>query len=136
MRRPRAHRGPVVRLSALVLALGVLGGLGAPARAERTPPPSRLLVNSMEWSYVLSRSELPPGPAIVDLYNRGEDPHDLMIRRIGGTAERSAGVTAPGQLATIEMKLRRGSRYELWCTLDEHRERGMEATLKVTRKRR
>ena len=108
---------------------------GSPALAERTPPPSRLLVNAAEWSYVLSRPELPPGPAIVELYNRGEDPHDLTIRRVGGIRERSVGETLPDQTATIETKLRRGSRYRLWCTLPGHLERGMEARLKVTRKR-
>jgi hypothetical protein len=133
MRRALASRA--VRLSVLGIVVAALGGLGAPAQAERTPPPSRLLVNAMEWSYLLSRSELPPGPAIVELYNRGEDPHDLTIRRMGGTRERSVGKTLPGELATIEMKLRRGSRYRLWCTLDGHLERGMEAKLKVTRKR-
>ena len=121
---------------ALVAAL-LAGAFAAESRAGGRPDaPSRLLVNASEWSYVLSRAELPPGPSIVELYNRGEDPHDLTIRKNGGTRTWTVGETLPGAGGAIELRLRRGSRYRLWCTLPAHRERGMEARLKVTRKRR
>jgi uncharacterized cupredoxin-like copper-binding protein len=34
------------------------------------------------------------------------------------------------------VRLKRGSTYQLWCSLPQHRERGMEATLRVGKRRR
>lgn len=134
-RRSAGRVGSV--LLALASAVAVLAGaFSAQSRAGEQDAPSRLLVNASEWSYVLSRAELPPGPSIVELYNRGEDPHDLTIQKNGGTRTWTVGETLPGEGGAIELRLRRGSRYRLWCTLPAHRERGMEARLKVTRKRR
>lgn len=135
---PRLGRRAGGGLLALALAVVVLASaLPAESRADRhEEAPSRLLVNASEWTYVLSRAELPPGPSIVELYNRGEDPHDLTMKRNGGPRTWTVGETLPGEGGAIELRLRRGSRYRLWCTLPAHRERGMEAKLKVTRKRR
>jgi uncharacterized cupredoxin-like copper-binding protein len=38
-----------------------------------------------------------------------------------------------GEDATLEVRLHRASHYVLWCSLADHREQGMEATLKVRR---
>ena len=135
---PRLGRGTGGGVVALALAVVVLASsFAAEGNAGRQQEaPSRLLVNASEWTYVLSRAELPPGPSIVELYNRGEDAHDLTMKRNGGTRTWTVGETLPGEGGAIELRLRRGSRYRLWCTLPAHRERGMEAKLKVTRKRR
>jgi hypothetical protein len=71
-----------------------------------------------------------PGPAIVELVNYGEDDHDLALRRIGGTRTYRIGVVAPGQTRSLEARLRPG-RFTLWCTLADHKSRGMRATLVV-----
>jgi hypothetical protein len=97
----------------------------APAVSAKTRAPARLLVESREFNLVLSRQSVKPGAAIVQLVNRGEDPHDLRIARAGRIAE-----TLPGGLGEWEGRLRRG-RYRLWCTLEGHRGLGMKATLRV-----
>jgi hypothetical protein len=104
------------------------------AAADRTP--ARLLVTASEWRYVLSQAKLPRGPAIIQLYNGGEDPHNLRIRRASGGAVRRIGKLNPGEAGSVELRLSRGKRYRLWCSLPQHRDRGMKATLKVARARR
>jgi hypothetical protein len=112
-----------------VLLIATLVGLSA-APAQAAPAPSRLLVESREFNLVLSRGSVRAGTAIVQLANRGEDPHDLRLRRIGSRAGGSVAETLPGEVGEWEGRLRRG-RYRLWCTLEGHRGLGMRATLRV-----
>jgi hypothetical protein len=110
-------------LAALLLAV-------VPASAPAAPAPSRLLVESREFNLVLSRSWVKRGTAIVQLANRGEDPHDLRWRRVGRRGGGRIAETLPGEVGEWEGRLRRG-RYRLWCTLEGHRRLGMRATLRV-----
>jgi hypothetical protein len=118
-----------MRRAALLAAVGA-GLLGAPAGAAARPAPARLLVEAREFNLALSRGTIKPGMAIVQLANRGEDPHDLAIKRIGGTKVRRIAKTLPGDVSEWEGRLRRG-RYRLWCTLEGHRAAGMRAVLRV-----
>jgi hypothetical protein len=111
----------------LVLAAVLVGVCAAPAEAAA---PSRLLVESREFNLVLSRGSVKGGDAIVQLVNRGEDPHDLRLRRVGGRGGGSVAETLPGELGEWSGRLRRG-RYRLWCSLEGHRALGMRAVLRV-----
>jgi hypothetical protein len=74
---------------------------------------------------------LKAGPAIVELYNLGEDDHDLVIQRIGSA--RPVGRIAPlhsRKVADRELNLKPG-RYVLWCSLADHRALGMQTQLRV-----
>jgi hypothetical protein len=114
------------RLVVITAALFAL----VPAAAPAAPAPSRLLVESREFNLVLSRSSVKAGSAIVQLVNRGEDPHDLRLKRVGGRGGGTIAETLPGAVGEWEGKLRRG-RYRLWCTLEGHRALGMRAVLRV-----
>jgi hypothetical protein len=129
-----SRRRAVGALAAAIAIAAVALGCATFAAAERTP--SRLLVTASEWRYVLSRAKLRGGPAIIQLYNGGEDPHNLRIRRASGGAVRRIATLEPGEAGSVELRLGRGKRYRLWCSLPEHRDRGMKATLKVARARR
>src|ERR1700727_2003770 len=56
-------------------------GLAPAAAAGAARAPARLLVYAQEWSLWPSRSWVPAGTVIVQLWNRGQDAHDLRIRR-------------------------------------------------------
>ncbi len=120
----------------LVTTAAVAVSLCATSAVAAEKPPSRLLVTASEWRYVLSKGKILGGPAIVQLYNGGEDPHNLRIRRASGGAVRRIGQLDPGEAGSVQLWLGRGKRYRLWCSLPQHRDRGMKATLKVARKRR
>jgi hypothetical protein len=120
-----------VVLIAAPAASGETSGTAASARAATISAPARLLVEAREFNLALSRARIKHGLAIVQLADRGEDPHDLAIKRIGGTRVRGRiAKTLPGEVGEWEGRLRRG-RYRLWCTIEGHRAAGMRAVLRV-----
>ena len=115
-----------------------LAGLTALAVIAATHPvlaaraPARVQVSALEYEYRLSRLSVRQGPVLIELVNYGEDDHDLVVRRVGGTRRWRLRRILPGQRATLSLRLRPG-RYRLWCDVAGHRERGMRATLLVRR---
>lgn len=122
------------RTTTALAALAALAGtLGPGAAAARTP--ARMLVYAQEWSLYGSRATLAPGRVTVQLWNRGQDAHDLRIRRL--TRGRRTGpvlgrvaVTQSGALRQSSWTLASGH-YELYCSLPGHLMKGMHFTLTV-----
>jgi plastocyanin len=106
----------------LALAFGVLALQGS--------APTRLQVVAKEFSFGLSRASVKAGPAVIELANFGQDPHDLRLQRVGSRHIAGTPVVAPGKRAELSLKLVRG-RYSLWCSVANHRKLGMRATLVV-----
>jgi hypothetical protein len=96
--------------------------------------PARVQVSADEFGYALSRGSIPAGPAIVQLANFGEDEHDLRLRRAGGTRTYAIGKVRPGRIGELEARFLPG-RFTLWCSVADHRARGMSATLLVKPRR-
>jgi uncharacterized cupredoxin-like copper-binding protein len=137
-----------------VAALACVGSLGAAASAGAAAArvvaadsahartyPARLLVYAQEYSLQPSRTTVPAGTVIVQLWNRGMDPHDLRIRRHrpGGGDEAMYGkvlgavkLTTPGKVSTATWTLKPGF-YELYCSLPGHLAMGMHVDLRVTK---
>ena len=120
-------------LSALAAACALaFGGVAATAS---TRPPARMLVYAQEWTLWPSRTSLPAGRVVVQLWNRGQDAHDLRIRRLGkhgqavGPAQRIA-ITQSGALRQASWRLASGH-YELYCSMPGHFKRGMHVKLLV-----
>jgi len=118
-----------MRRLAAVAAAGALALV--PFGAAASLPPARVQVSADEFSLTLSRAAIGSGPAIIELVNFGEDDHDLALRRVGGTRTYRIGLVHPGKTGELETRLRAG-RFTLWCTLSDHRARGMRAALRVT----
>ena len=118
-------------IAALLAAVAL--GAARPASAEA---PTKLGVRADEWSLLLTRPSVSPGDAEIQYQNRGEDPHDLQIRRRGSQRVHSIAELEPEGVAELGLRLRRDSRYVMWCsTLDgKHRALGMEAELRVKRR--
>ena len=97
--------------------------------------PARMLVTADEWMLLSSRQKVAAGRLEIQLYNRGEDAHDLAARRVtraGTPIGKTFRVreTRPGDLSEATWRLRAG-KYSLWCTLPGHRAAGMRASLRV-----
>ncbi|HEX7254302.1 MAG TPA: cupredoxin domain-containing protein [Gaiellaceae bacterium] len=118
------------RLALLALTVVALVAAAHPVLAAR--PPARVQVTALEFEYRLSRLTVRQGPALIQLVNYGEDEHDLVIQRIGGTKRWRLKEILPGERATLSIRLRPG-RYRLWCAVADHRSRGMRAVLRVRR---
>jgi hypothetical protein len=123
------------RVGVVVLAaIAVVGA--APARAAApAPAPARLLVQATEFKLSLSRATLAAGPAIVQLADNGEDPHDLKLVRVDARghvagAPRAVPLAQPGTVTEWTGRLSRG-RWKLFCSLAGHERRGMRAFVRV-----
>jgi hypothetical protein len=112
-----------------LLVIAALLVFAAPAQAAA---PQRLLVEASEFRFTLSRTKVKPGPAIVQLAIRGEDPHDLKLRKLGKARAQIASVpeTLPGGVAEWRGKLSKG-RWELYCSIEGHKQAGMRSVLNV-----
>jgi hypothetical protein len=118
------------RLALLALTVVALVGAAAPVMAARGP--SRVQVSALEFEYRLSRLSVRQGPALIELVNYGEDEHDLHLRRAGGTRTYRIGKVRRGHVGELETRFLPG-RFTLWCSLADHRKRGMSASLVVRR---
>jgi hypothetical protein len=96
------------------------------------PPPARVQVVAQEFSLALSRRTIKAGTAIIELANFGEDAHDLRLQRIGGTKIWGWPIAQSGDVEDRTVRLPAG-RYQLWCSLANHRALGMTATLTVVK---
>jgi plastocyanin len=111
---------------------------GGVALAARAAAPAHLLVYAQEWSLWPSRTSVPAGTVIVQLWNRGQDSHDLRIRRLDahghmiGPILGAVRITPSGQFSQATWHLRAG-RYEIYCSLPGHLMMGMRTRLTVTR---
>lgn len=135
--RPLAAAAGLAWVAAVAVtpASGVAAGAGT-AGASGSPP-ARLLVTATEFRLGLSRATVTAGPAIVQLANRGQDGHDLVLRRLDARGResgprRALPETAAGGLATRALTLPPGG-YVLFCSLPGHRALGMHARLRVRR---
>jgi plastocyanin len=115
--------------------------LTAPAAAPFVPlpheepepegPASHLSVKAAEWSYTLSRPEVSTGEVVIELNNQGEDNHNLKLQREdSGEPPLSVPEAAPDEHTTGRVTLPPGT-YRLYCSLFQHDEKGMHATLLV-----
>ena len=122
-----------IRIAAALGALIVLGAGGASVSATAGSSTTTIGVRNGvdEFSFFLSRTTVNPGPAVIQYQNIGEDPHDLKVKRRGDARIFAVGELEPDEVGHVSPRLKRDSRYELWCSLDGHREAGMEAVLKV-----
>jgi len=129
-------RRVIIRLTMLLVLCAGTGA--ADARAVADAYPARLLVYAQEWSLSPSRATLPAGRVIVELWNRGMDPHDLRARRL--VDRRMVGhtfavhITQPGKITTATWTLSPG-RYQLYCSLPGHMKAGMHVQITVRPRR-
>lgn len=113
----------------------------APPPAAPTPPPvadpepepeaNRLAVKAAEFYFVLSRPSVEPGVVTIELNNRGEDPHNLNLLLEGGGGEALVLPETDSEARSLASFDLPAGKYKLWCSLPEHEEQGMTATLQV-----
>jgi hypothetical protein len=117
------RRGSKLRKVVRIKVWWTCDPVGAPAAA-------RLGVQAFEFRFVLSRPTLPAGELVVELHNRGEDPHNLNLQRRDGPLLELPETESLGR-AERRFSVQPGT-YRLWCSLPLHAESGMETTLLVT----
>jgi hypothetical protein len=122
-----------MRRLAFVLAAAVIAGLAALPAGATPERLSFVQVTEKEFTLTLSRQSVRTGSVSVELVNFGMDNHDLVIKSVkaGSTPVRFKQL-APRGRAERTIKVTPG-RYALWCSVSNHKARGMRATLVVTK---
>ncbi|MGZ4173088.1 MAG: hypothetical protein ACXVQR_01300 [Solirubrobacteraceae bacterium] len=129
-RRPLTALGLAVPFAAF--GVGAVTSAPPSARAALRAP-ARMIVYAQEWSLWPSRTSLPAGRVVVQLWDRGQDAHDLRIRRLDrhgrmiGHAHALA-TTQSGTIGAASWRLAPG-RYELYCSMPGHLRQGMHVKL-------
>lgn len=112
--------------AAAIAALAIV----LPGQASAKTFPTRIQVTAKEYYYILSSRTVKAGPAVIQFVNYGEDPHDMRVERLGGTKIYGTPIMQSGGIYNLSLKLVPG-KYELWCSIANHRALGMEAVLIV-----
>ena len=87
-------------------------------------------VTAVEYRFSLSRASVPAGKVIFEFVNRGQDEHNLNVAPGEGPLAGSFANAPSGAVSDQELELHPGS-YTLFCSLPEHEQKGMKATLVV-----
>lgn len=88
-----------------------------------------VLVVLEDNSLGLPGQPIPPGPAILNVENRGTQVHNLYVE--GEGINRAAGDNIEsGKSATVDVMFRAGT-YTFYCPIPNHRTNGEEATVTV-----
>ncbi len=138
----KVRRAVAAGAALLACGLAAAGGGAAPTAAVEVGPhtaakaPSDMIVYAQEWSMYASRASVPAGKISVQLWNRGQDQHDLRIRRVGsrgmyGAVDGAVKVTNSGAISSTSWTLQPG-RYELYCSLPGHLMKGMHFEMTVS----
>jgi plastocyanin len=137
LRPGHGRNGHVLLVGVLLCAAWLLVARAVPAMARPLRQGRgengrvwRVQVSAREFGFTLSRRTTRAGETVVELVNFGEDPHDLRLRRVGGTRVYRLATAAPGERSELDFRTRPG-RYLLWCSIGDHRRRGMSALLTV-----
>lgn len=110
---------------------GGYGGGAASSSSSSAPAAQGTPVTSTEkeFSITLSRTAFTPGTYTFTVQNKGTFPHNLTVA--GPGVQKAASPTVdPGKSGTVTVTLSKGT-YELWCSVDSHKERGMDMKITV-----
>jgi uncharacterized cupredoxin-like copper-binding protein len=149
---PRASKGRFVMAgfvtraisaSAMVLAVAFLagcsssgGGGGAGTTSASAGSGSSTVVTGTEvtatekeYSISLSTQTFTAGTYAFTVHNTGQTAHNLTIKG-PGVDNQATSTIQPGETATLAVTLQKGS-YELWCSVDAHKDQGMDLHITV-----
>jgi uncharacterized cupredoxin-like copper-binding protein len=139
--------GLFARRSIVLLAVGVgvalvMGGCGSggatpggnpsgnPPAATPSVTGTKVTANETEYKITLSTSTFTAGVYTFDVENQGTMPHNLNIAG-PGVPQQSSPTVQPGGSGQVTVTLQKGS-YELWCSIDGHKDLGMDLRVQVT----
>lgn len=86
-------------------------------------------VTEKDFSIDVSQSDFKPGSYTFKVSNRGPSSHNLTIDG-PGVKDKASDTVAGGKSGEVTVTLTSGS-YEMYCSVDGHKDNGMEKTIKV-----
>lgn len=86
-------------------------------------------ISETEFALDPAQVSTQPGEVTFEVTNDGSTVHDLEVD--GEGVEQKTELIQPGQSATLRVDLSQPGSYEMYCTVDGHRESGMEGEVSV-----
>lgn len=112
------------RTSSAVTTTAASSAVGGAAAAG-----TAVTATEQEFSITLSRTSFSPGAYTFTVHNAGRYAHNLTIE--GPGVDKKASPTEPGGgSGTLSVTLAKGT-YELWCSVDSHKDKGMDIRITV-----
>ena len=101
-------------------------GSSSPAAAAGTP----VQVTEKEFSITLPKTSFAAGTYTFKVTNSGSFSHNFTIEG-PGVDKKATATLASGQSREVTVTLQAGS-YEVWCSVDSHKDKGMDMMITVT----
>jgi uncharacterized cupredoxin-like copper-binding protein len=108
---------------------GTISASAATASSSAAVAGTAVTATEKEYSISLSTQTFTAGPYTFTVHNIGETAHNLTIEG-PGVDKQATSTIQPGQTATLAVTFQKGS-YELWCSVDEHKDQGMDLHITV-----
>jgi uncharacterized cupredoxin-like copper-binding protein len=131
-------RGLILIAAAVTLA-GCGSGSGNPATTAvpstsagtaTAAPGKAMTVTESEFTITLPSKTLSAGTYTFNVTNKGKFAHNLTVDG-AGVQDKATPTLAPGSTGDVTVTLQKGS-YEFYCSVDSHKEMGMDVTVQVT----
>ena len=87
-----------------------------------------MAVAESEFTITLPSKTLTAGTYTFNVTNKGKFAHNLTV---AGVQDKATPTLAPGSTGDLTVSLQKGS-YEFYCSVDGHKEMGMDVTVQVT----
>ena len=100
------------------------------ASATAAAPGTAMAVAESEFTITLPSKTLTAGTYTFNVTNRGKFAHNLTVDG-AGVQDKATPTLAPGSTGDLTVSLQKGS-YEFYCSVDGHKEMGMDVTVQVT----
>jgi uncharacterized cupredoxin-like copper-binding protein len=100
------------------------------ASATAAAPGTAMAVAESEFTITLPSKTLTAGTYTFNVTNKGKFAHNLTVDG-AGVQDKATPTLAPGSTGDLTVSLQKGS-YEFYCSVDGHKEMGMDVTLQVT----
>jgi uncharacterized cupredoxin-like copper-binding protein len=131
----------LLALLPLALPLAACGGGGSGSKAAQTTTTTAaapaagsamqtVKLGEKEFSITPSSIALTkPGTYTFKVTNNGQIGHALEVE--GHGVEQKTDTIGPGKTATLQVDLAKAGSYEVYCPIDDHKNKGMKASLTV-----
>jgi uncharacterized cupredoxin-like copper-binding protein len=100
------------------------------ASATAAAPGTAMAVAESEFTITLPSKTLTAGTYTFNVTNKGKFAHNLTVDG-AGVQDKATPTLAPGSTGDLTVSLQKGS-YEFYCSVDGHKEMGMDITVQVT----
>jgi uncharacterized cupredoxin-like copper-binding protein len=100
------------------------------ASATVAAPGTAMAVAESEFTITLPSKTLTAGTYTFNVTNKGKFAHNLTVDG-AGVQDKATPTLAPGGTGDLTVSLQKGS-YEFYCSVDGHKEMGMDVTVQVT----